>query len=93
VKISEGFIEKNHYSWERHLEKALGCNLCNEIALDPKRCGSCEEIFCNSCIQNKFCKDFKCPLCNKRSPTLKTLPKELQQVVEVLSLECRDCGM
>jgi 20S proteasome alpha/beta subunit len=42
------------------------CGVCGGVADDPKKCQSCEDVFCDTCIQETKKKSNECPACKKQ---------------------------
>lgn len=47
-----------------HCELNFVCALCSDILKDPQQATCCGNLFCKSCISEKYC-----PICNKREIT------------------------
>lgn len=72
------------------------CNICTNLAFEPKICNSCSSVFCNECIQ-KFIQNcnyrYKCILKCKNT-TLRSLNGSDKKHINKIKLKCihNGCG-
>ncbi|CDW74142.1 UNKNOWN [Stylonychia lemnae] len=82
---------KRNLLTEYDIQKAFKCKICKNLMLEPKSCQDCLTNFCQSCIQNKLCKENKCIECKINNPTLRKLHKSQTEILEKSQIQCRFC--
>ena len=66
------------------------CEICQGILIKPKQCNSCENNFCEKCINKWLLKNNSCPNRCKKF-TLKESPKLMKKLLDKLIIQCNLC--
>jgi hypothetical protein len=69
------------------VKELLTCAICTSIIIDPKQCQTCENSFCNKCINKWLHKSKSCPY-KCTNLTLKECPRAIRNLLDKLILTC-----
>ena len=79
----------NQTQVQRYLD-AFKCGLCTNLVRHPKACGKCQKLFCRDCIANSLIKNDRCPKCRIKSPSINTIPRNIQNLLNKIKIHCKN---
>jgi hypothetical protein len=74
-----------------NVDNFYSCPICYEVVWDAKECGTCERLFCASCINTWKNKESSCPLCKVDELPAKKPAKAALAYLEKIKFSCGKC--
>ena len=78
---------------QMHETPSIWCMICRNILRNPVRCSTCQNNFCDRCVNdNPKSRDFRCQFFGCSSYTFEEVQPLTYQVLKRLVIRCEECG-
>lgn len=72
------------------ISSSVVCVICEMIVFKPKQCSSCQNVFCETCINKWMLKDSKCPYKCQASAIVEP-GRIVKNIIEKIEFKCANC--